>query len=62
MAAFRHWTMYQLDIKNAFHHGDLMEEVHMEQHPGVVAEGLVCHPQNLYMVTTLKQSLRAWVD
>ncbi|RVW65371.1 Retrovirus-related Pol polyprotein from transposon RE2 [Vitis vinifera] len=33
MAAMCSWPLYQLDIKNAFLHGDLAEEVHMEQPP-----------------------------
>ena len=39
MAAMRSWPFYQLDIKNAFLHGDLAEEVYMEQPPNFVARG-----------------------
>ncbi|KAJ9708908.1 hypothetical protein PVL29_000753 [Vitis rotundifolia] len=61
MAAICSWPLYQLDIKNAFLHGDLAEEVYMEQPPGFVAQGesgLVCRlRRSLY---GLKQSPRAW--
>ena len=61
MAAMRSWPIYQLDIKNAFLHGDLAEEVYMEQPPGFVVQGesgLVCRlRRSLY---GLKQSPRAW--
>ena len=36
IAAMRSWPLYQLDIKNVFLHGDLVEEVYMEQPPGLV--------------------------
>ena len=37
LAATYHWDFYQLDIKNVFLHGDLQEEVYMQQLPGFVA-------------------------
>ncbi|RVW37330.1 Retrovirus-related Pol polyprotein from transposon RE2 [Vitis vinifera] len=61
MATMHSWPLYQLVIKNVFLHGDLAEEVYMEQPPGFVAQGefgLVCRlRRSLY---GLKQSPRAW--
>jgi hypothetical protein len=57
------WPLYQLDVKNAFLHGDLQEEVYMEIPPRVSepeAVGKVCRlKKSLY---GLKQSPRAWFD
>ncbi|KAK4406265.1 Retrovirus-related Pol polyprotein from transposon RE2 [Sesamum angolense] len=39
LAVNLNWTMYQMDIKNAFLYGDLNETVYMEQPPGYVAQG-----------------------
>ena len=61
IAAICHWPLYQLDIKNAFLHGELEEEIYMEQPPRSVAQresSLVCKLwRSLY---GLKQSPRAW--
>ena len=61
LAATHNLDLYQLDIKNAFLHGDLQEEVYMEQPSGFVAWGeigKVCRlRKSLY---GLKQSPRAW--
>ena len=60
VAVSRSWPLYQLDIKNAFLHVDLREEVYMDQPPGYVvtsSEHLVCRLRKaLY---GLKQSPRA---
>ena len=61
LAATHNWDLHQLDIKNAFLHGDLQEEVYMDQPPEFVAQGeigKVCRlRKSLY---GLKQSPRAW--
>jgi hypothetical protein len=53
------WEFHQMDMKNAFLHGDLSEEIYMEQPQGFMQDSsLVCRLKNsLY---GLKQDLRAW--
>ena len=61
LAATHNWDLHQLDIKNVFLHGDLQEEVYMEQPLGFVAQGdigkVCCLLKSLH---GLKQSPRAW--
>ncbi|CAL9023670.1 unnamed protein product [Prunus brigantina] len=61
LAANHDWPMLQFDVKNAFLHGDLKEEIYMDPPPGIPVtskEGMVYKlRKSLY---GLKQSPRAW--
>ena len=61
LVATYNWDLHQLDIKNVFLHGDLQEEVSIEQPSGFVAQGeirRVCRlRKSLY---GLKLSPHAW--
>ncbi|GKA33489.1 ribonuclease H-like domain-containing protein [Tanacetum coccineum] len=61
LAVTRDWPIHQLDVKNAFLHGQLSETVYIHQPPGFIDYShpdYICHLQrSLY---GLKQVLRAW--
>ncbi len=63
MAIAKGWSLHQMDVKNVFLHGDLQEEVYMEQPPCYVDQthpNLVCRlKKTLY---DLKQAPKAWSD
>jgi hypothetical protein len=63
MATTKGWYLHQMDVKNAFLHGDLHEEMYMEQPLGYVDQthlNLVCRLKNV--LYGLKQAPRAWSD
>jgi hypothetical protein len=63
IAITKGWSLHQMDVRNVFFHGDLQEEVYMEQPPGYVDQthpNLVCRlMKTLY---NLKQAPRAWSE
>ncbi|CAH9056431.1 unnamed protein product [Cuscuta europaea] len=60
VAASCHWELHQMDVDNAFLHGDLHEEVYMHLPPGYSASspGKVC--RLLRSLYGLRQAPRCW--
>jgi hypothetical protein len=63
MATTKGWFLHQMDVNNVFLHGDLQEEMYMQQPPGYVDQ---THPNFVYRLKKalydLKQAPRAWSD
>eukprot|EP00253_Pinus_taeda_P021229 PITA_21229 len=60
LAVYFNWEVHQMDVKSAFLHGDLHEEIYMEQPPSFIQinDSLVCQlKKSLY---GLKRAPRAW--
>ncbi|GJW57488.1 zinc finger, CCHC-type containing protein [Tanacetum coccineum] len=61
LAAYHGWQVHHLDVKSAFLHGDLKEEVYVTQPEGFIQQG---NSRKVYKLTKdlygLRQAPRAW--
>ena len=59
IAASRRWEVHRMDAKSAFIHGDLKEEIYMDQPQGYIQNSSLIFrlKKSLY---GLKQAPRAW--
>lgn len=63
LAASRSWPVHQLDVKNAFLHGDLAEQVFCHQPAGFIDQRYPNHVCRLVKsLYGLKQAPRAWFE
>jgi hypothetical protein len=47
------WEFHHMDVKNAFLHDDLFEEIYMDQPQGFLQDSsLVCRLKNLFMASS----------
>ena len=59
ISASKHWEVHHMDVKSAFIHGDIHDEIYMKQHEGYISDpSLVCKlKKSLY---GLKHAPREW--
>lgn len=62
VAASQAWSLYQMDVKNAFLHGDLKEEVYMKLPLGIHSSSDNEVSKLRRSLYGLKQAPRAWFD
>jgi len=62
ITASQGWPLHQMDVKNAFLHGDLKEDIYMAPLPGLFSSStsVVCKLKRSFY--GLKQASRAWFD
>nr|GEV90572.1 hypothetical protein [Tanacetum cinerariifolium] len=62
-AAHKGFTVYQMDVKTAFQHGSLKEDIYVCQPEGFINADYLSHVYKLKKALYgLKQALRAWYD
>ena len=61
ITASHSWQLHQMDVKNAFLHGDLQEEIYMK-----LPSAMTTSPHDVYKLRCslygLKQAPRAWFE
>jgi len=63
VALVQKWPIWQLDVKNAFLHGSISEDLYMQQPPGMADSQHPTHVCKLQRALYgLKQAPRAWFD
>ena len=62
LAVWKGWSLFQMDVKNTFLHGDLKEEIFMSPPPGLFPPSSVEVCRLKWSLYGLKQAPRAWFE